>query len=93
MKIFALCISSFLLLFLASCVTFDHETYYTLCFDRATSSPNGNKSDARETEIRTRGIDCRIYEERIDREAFAIKLAEAGATRVNTTNIIEYDGD
>jgi hypothetical protein len=44
---------------------------------------------ARADEVRSRGLDCRVYADRIDEEERAVNLAEAGATRINNKTTVQ----
>lgn len=71
--------------FVASCsASLTNKTDYTLCKRLATNSWN-IYTEAREKEVRSRGLNCRKFAGRIDKEVAKEKLAEARATKVSNT--------
>ena len=66
-----------------------NTTDYTLCRELSTSSSFNFNTDAREAEVKSRGLDCRVYADRIDEEERALKLEKAGATRINNRTTVQ----
>ena len=81
-KILVLVIVSFG--FLASCsASLTNQTDYRLCKALATLPSYNIHTKAREKEIRSRGLNCSKFADKIDKEVTQEKLAEARAPRVS----------
>ena len=81
-----LSITTLSLVVLAGCsVNYKSTTDYKLCYSNATLPSYNIHTDNREAEIRSRGLDCRVYADRIDEQQRAVALAKAGATKINNT--------
>ena len=66
-------------------------TDYKLCYSLATKPSYNIHTEARTAEVRSRGIDCRAYADRIDQEERAIKLEKAGRTTINNNTTIRRE--
>lgn len=75
---------------LAGCsVNYKNTTDYKLCYTHAKLPSYNIHTDNREVEIRSRGLDCRTYADRIDEEMRALELEKAGATRINNSTTVQ----
>ena len=69
------------LLMLAGCAAkYEAKTDYQLCYDKATQMLVGPAKYNRQAEIKSRGLKCEKYADRIDKEIFAIREAKAKAS-------------
>lgn len=95
MRVVSFGVGSCLLMLLSACMTYNYEnvTDYSLCFSHATSSPSGPNAEARYAEIAKRRVDCRKFADQINEDAMAIRVAQAGAPQVHTTNITKVESD
>ena len=85
-----LSITTLSLVVLAGCsVNYKSTTDYKLCYSNATLPSYNIHTDNREAEIRSRGLDCRVYADRIDEQQRAVALAKAGATKINNTTTVQ----
>ena len=83
-------IATLCLVVLAGCsVNYKNTTDYKLCYSHATLPSYNIHTDNREAEIRSRGLDCRPYADRIDEEERAKNLVEAGATRITNKTTVQ----
>jgi len=77
---------------LAGCsANYKNATDYKLCYSHATLPSSNlitNRAINREAEIRSRGLDCGVYSDRIDEEERAKDLERAGATRINKSTTV-----
>ena len=79
-----------LVVVLAGCASnYKNTTDYKLCYSQATLPSYNIHQDARAAEVRSRGLDCRVYADRIDEEERALKLEEAGATRIDNRTTVQ----
>ena len=46
-------------------------------------------TDAREAEVRSRNLNCRVYASRIDEQKRALELEKAGATKISNTTTVQ----
>jgi len=63
-------------------------TDYKLCHKLATTPSWNFNGDARRAEVKSRGLNCRDYADRIDAEERAIALERAGATQINNSTTV-----
>jgi len=77
---------------ISGCSTsYKNTTDYKLCYKQATLPSYNIHTEARAAEVRSRGIDCGAYADRIDAEETAIKLQEAGRTSINNSTTIRQE--
>ena len=70
------------LLMLTGCAAkYEAKTDYQLCYDKATQPLVGPAKQNRQAEIKSRGLNCKKYAARIDREVSAVRQAKASAPR------------
>ena len=78
------------LLVLASCARNPKNiTDYDLCYKLATLPSFNINTDAREAEVRSRNLNCRVYASRIDEQKRALELEKAGATKISNTTTVQ----
>ena len=83
-------ITTLWLVILAGCsANYKNTTDYKLCYSQATLPSYNIHQDARAAEVRSRGLDCRVYADRIDEQERAIKLEKAGATRITNNTTVQ----
>tara|TARA_R110000764_G_C11023042_1_gene384358 strand:- start:3375 stop:3713 length:339 start_codon:yes stop_codon:yes gene_type:complete len=82
-------ITALSLVVLAGCASNQTATTdYKLCYKLATTPSYNLNGDARRAEVKSRGLDCRVYSDRIDKEERELKLEAAGATQINNRTTI-----
>ena len=75
----------------ASCsVSHANKTDYSLCKALATLPSYNIHKEAREKEVRSRGLNCRKFADQINKEVAEEKLTEARATKVYNNNYNSY---
>ena len=75
------------ILVLASCARNPKNiTDFDLCYKLATLPSFNINTDAREAEVRSRNLNCRVYASRIDEQKRALELEKAGANVVIYAN-------
>ena len=85
-----LSITTLTLIVLAGCsANYQNTTDFKLCYSQATLPANNLFQGARADEVRSRGLDCRVYADRIDEQERAIKLEKAGATRITNNTTVQ----
>ena len=89
MRIVEYVVAGISVMMLSGCVSAEQQTDYSICYGLATKPSYNINREAREAEVRRRGINCRVYDSRIDAEVLAEKMAEASAPRVYNANITE----
>ena len=83
-----LSITTLTLIVLAGCsANYKNRTDFKLCYQLATVP--AIFLGARADEVRSRGLDCRVYADRIDEQERAIKLEKAGATRIDNRTTVQ----
>ena len=71
----------------ASCsVSHANKTDYSLCKALATKPSYNVHTEARQKEVRSRGLNCRKFADQINKEVAEETLAEARATKVFNNN-------
>ena len=71
--------------FLGGCASkYEGKTDYQLCYSKATQAKIGPAKRVRQAEIDSRGLNCKKYANRINRDVAAERNARASAPSVST---------